>query len=223
MSGTEIAGGLPVELLRPQAARVTAVTQPVDARRHVEAELATREDRPGAAPHQLASLVARVRGDQLREPLEIGPRRREPLEHEPDPRLTHPEAALGVVVGKVRRGVERTLEIRDVVASELDEASACEPVERSHDTRGAEIHGPKPCGQVAVVLGVLRMRRPPVVEGALRVDDDRGDRASCPVGAPQVTRERLVRLGLEQHSERSVSVAFRARPTFRQLDSQVVE
>ena len=43
------------------------------------------------------------------------------------------------------------------------------------------------------------MRRPAVVEGALGVGDDRGDRRPRPFGAPRLVHERLVRLRREQH------------------------
>ena len=110
-----MARAVPIQLLRPQAFRVTSTVQPLDARRHVEPELATRENRAGTAPHQFATFVSLVRRDQLRQPLEISPRRREPLEHQPDSRLAHPQAALGVLVWKVWLGFERALQIRDIV------------------------------------------------------------------------------------------------------------
>jgi hypothetical protein len=67
---------LPVQVLRPEAVRLTSAVQPLDARRHVEPELATRENRAGAPPHQLATFVLPVRRDQLRQALEIRLRRR---------------------------------------------------------------------------------------------------------------------------------------------------
>ena len=97
----------PWRTLRPEAVLVALPLQPLDARRHVEPELATGEDRAGTAPHQLAALVPLVRRDQLGEPLEILLRRRRPLEHEPDPGLARPEAALGVLVGEVGRSLDR--------------------------------------------------------------------------------------------------------------------
>ena len=95
---------------RPSASRWPL--QPLDARRHVEPQLATRENRAGTAPHQLAPLISFVRGDQLRQALEIRLRRCEPLQHQPDSRLAPPEAALGVLGRKICRRLERALQIR---------------------------------------------------------------------------------------------------------------
>src|SRR5439155_9708097 len=44
---TEQAAASSGQLLRPQSFRVTSAVQPLDARRHVESELATRENRAG--------------------------------------------------------------------------------------------------------------------------------------------------------------------------------
>jgi len=112
---TEKAIASPGQLLRPQTVDVTSVVQPLDARRHAEPEHATRENRAGTAPHQVAAFVALVRCDQLRQPHEIGPGRSEPLQHEPDTRLAHPETALGVLVRKIWLSLDRTLQIRDIV------------------------------------------------------------------------------------------------------------
>src|SRR5438552_6699941 len=76
---TEIAPALPVQSLRPQAVRVTSGVQPLDARRHVEPELATGENRAGTAPRQFATFVSLVRRNQLRQPREIRLRRGQPL------------------------------------------------------------------------------------------------------------------------------------------------
>src|SRR5207247_4345498 len=76
---TEKSPGFAVQMLGPQAFRVTSAVQPFDAGRHVEAELATREDRAWAAPHQFAAFVSFVPRDQLRQPLEIRLRGCEPL------------------------------------------------------------------------------------------------------------------------------------------------
>src|SRR5207247_6978839 len=53
---TEVARAFPDQPLRPQAVRVALVAQPLDARSHVEPELATRATRPGTAIEQFATL-----------------------------------------------------------------------------------------------------------------------------------------------------------------------
>jgi hypothetical protein len=154
---------------------------------------------PGAAPRQLAALVLLVRGDQLAEPLEIGRRGGEPLQHEPDARLAHPEAALGIVVREVRPCLDRLLQVGDVVPSQLDEATPGEAVERIDDARAAEIHRSEARRRVGGLEHVQRMRRPAVVEPALRVGDDRGERRPRPPGARRLVSERLVRFGRVEH------------------------
>jgi len=168
-------------------------------RRHVESQLAARENRARTAPHELAPLISFVRRDQLRQALEVGLRGRESLEHEPDPGLAHPEAALGVVVREVGRTVERTLEIGHVVVPQLDGTPAREPVERGHHSGTSEIHSPESRSRIVVLSHVQRVHRPAVVERALGIGDDGGDRRPRPVGAPRLVRERLVRVRREQH------------------------
>src|SRR5436190_4722500 len=53
----EAAVAVPVQLLRPEAVGVTLPLQPLDARRDVEPELATREHRARASPHEIAPPV----------------------------------------------------------------------------------------------------------------------------------------------------------------------
>jgi hypothetical protein len=81
---------------------------------------------------------------------------------------------------------------------QLDEGAPLEAVERVHDPRTTEVDRPQPCTGQVVIL-VLRVHRPPVVEGILSVGNDRGDRGAGPLGPPWFVRERLVRFRREQH------------------------
>ena len=126
-------------------------------------------------------------------------RGRQAFEDEPDPDFPHPEAPLRVLVREVGRLGERPLEVRDVVALELDQATLLEPAECVHDSRAAEIDGPQPRLRRQVVVVVSRMRRPAVVEGLLGVGDDRPDRRAHPLDVPRLVRERLVDTRVVEH------------------------
>jgi hypothetical protein len=142
------------------------------------------EHRPGAAPHELAPLVFDVRADQRLEPVGILRRRREPLQHEPDARLAHPEAPLVVLVGPV--GLVRLLEVRNVVAAQLGKTAPLQRVERLHDTRTAEIDRAETARVVLGAFTVDRMRRPAVGERVLRVVDNRADRSPHTAHVPRL-------------------------------------
>ena len=64
---------------------------------------------PRTAHHHLAVFVLRVSRNQLGEAISVLLRWGEAVQHKPDPCFAHPQASLGVVIGKVRRGFERAL------------------------------------------------------------------------------------------------------------------
>ena len=99
---------------RPHPAAPAAIRRSGSRRARALGPSGSCRDCPTSAP----ALVPLVRGDQLGQPLQVGGRGREPLEHEPDSRLPHPEAALGVLVRKVRVGLERALQIGDETRAE---------------------------------------------------------------------------------------------------------
>jgi hypothetical protein len=86
-----------------------------------------------------------------------------------------------------------------MVASQLDKAAPHEAVERIHDPRTSEVHRPEPRCRVALLDDVPWMRRPTIVECALRVGNDRGNGRPRPFGVPGFVRERLVGIRLKQH------------------------
>ncbi len=159
-----------------------------------------REHRSGAAPHQLTARILRVRRDELRQPVGVLLRRREPLQHESNPRLAHPQAPLLVVVGKV--GLVRALEVRDVVAAELHEPPALQRVERPNDTGAAGIHRPKAMPVVALVDDVLRMGLPAIVESSVRVLGDLPNRCPDSIGVPAVLDQLFVDAWVVEHPRR---------------------
>ena len=198
-----------VEPLRPEVRlRIPLTAQPRGALApeleppRLTAELvhgAGGEHRAGAAPHQLAPLVAAVRADQRLEPIGVLRRRRQPLQHEPDPRLAHPEAPLVIVVGPV--GLVQPLERRDVVAAQLHQAASLQRTERLDDARSAEVDRAEAALVVTRALAVDRVSRPTVVECIFSVGDngaDRGTNANC---IPLIGDQRLVNGGIEEHRQ----------------------
>ena len=137
---------------------------------------------------------------RLRELLAVRSRGRQAFEDEPDPDFPYPEAPLRVLIREVGRLGERPLEVRDVVALELDEATLLEATEGVYDPRAAEIDAPQPRPRRQVVALVSRMRRPAVVEGLLGVGDDRPDRRAHPLDVPRLVRERLVHKRVVEHA-----------------------
>ena len=137
-------------------------------------------------------LVVRVGGDQLCEAIGVRARGCNPLEDEADPGFTEVQAQLVVVVGIV--GHVLPVEIRDVVALELDEPASLQSVEGADHARAAEIER---AGALRLVL-VLRMTRPAVVEGGFGLGDDLADRRLDRGRAPRLVEERLVALGIEE-------------------------
>jgi exodeoxyribonuclease VII large subunit len=201
MRGAEPAILSAVEVLFPQALRVALAAQPRRAflPQVVEPELPCGEHGAGAAPHHLAPRVAGVGRDQLHEDSAVLGRWRDALEHEPNPDLTHPEAPSGIVFRVVGRLGERALEVRDVVALELNQSALAESTERVDDARAAEVDG---AHSVLRVLGVcvLLMRRPPVVVGTLCVARNRANRLANMFDVPRLVGWRFVPCRRVQHS-----------------------
>jgi hypothetical protein len=137
-------------------------------------------------------LVVRVGGIQLCEAIGVRARGCNPLEDEADPGFTEVQAQLVVVVGIV--GQVLPVEIRDVVALELDEPASLQSVEGADHARAAEIER---AGALWLVL-VLRMTRPAVVKGGFGLGDDLADRRLDRARVPGLLEERLVALGIEK-------------------------
>ena len=97
-----------------------------------------------------------------------------------------------VVLGIV--GHVLLLQIRDVVALELDEPATLQLVEGVDDARAAEVEGAV-APRLVVVFGV---RRPPVIEGVLCFGDDLAERRLDRGSVPRLVEERLVALGIDE-------------------------
>jgi hypothetical protein len=97
-----------------------------------------------------------------------------------------------VVVGIV--GHVLPVEIRAVVALELDEPASLQSVEGADHAGAAEIER---AGAVRLVL-VLWMSGPAVVEGGFGLGDDLVDRGLDCSSVPGLVEERLVALGVEE-------------------------
>jgi hypothetical protein len=137
-------------------------------------------------------LVVRVVGDELCEAVRVPARGRDSLKDEADPGFTEVQAALVGVVGVVGHVV--LVEIRDVVAPELDEPATLQLVKGTDDSRSAGVQGvvgPR----FVLVLGV---RRPAVVEGGLSLGDDFPDRVLDRGSVPRLVDQGLVALGIEE-------------------------
>jgi len=119
----------------------------------------------------------------LRQPFDVRRRRRETLQHEADSDLAAPETPFAVLVWKIRF-VDRALEVRHPVAFRA------ESVQRRDSARAAEVE------RVGLdrrpLVGVQRMDDPAVVERALRIRHDRGDRRPRSLRVPRSLRELLV-------------------------------
>jgi hypothetical protein len=169
-------------------------------------QLGGREHGARTPPQQLAVLVVRVGGDQLREPIGVRLRGLEPLEHETDPCLPHEQARRVIVLRFVRDVV--LLEVRDVVALELAEPASLQLVEGADDTCAAHVDAAE-AHRLGLVLGV---RGPAVVERGLGVGDDLADRSLDRGRAPRLAEQLLVALVVEEHRRKVVtSPAPRAR------------
>ncbi len=101
-----------------------------------------------------------------------------------------------VVVGPIH--LVGLLEVRDVVAAELGEAAALQPVERLDDTRAAEIDRAETARVVVRTLAVDRMRRPAIVERIFGVPDNCADRTTNAHFIPRVVDERLMNGRIEE-------------------------
>ena len=67
-----------------------------------------------------------------------------------------------IVVGKV--GLVTALEVRDVIAAQLDQPSTLQRVERLNDPRAAKVDRAKAALFVILFVNVLGVGRPAVVE-----------------------------------------------------------
>ena len=118
VSWTEITAASPGELLRPQALCVAPAAQPLDARRQVKPELAHRRESCRGCPTSARSVrLARSRRSALTSVRDLPAEGASRCSTSRIP-VSAPEAALGVVVGKVQRNFERALEIENVITSE---------------------------------------------------------------------------------------------------------
>jgi hypothetical protein len=137
-------------------------------------------------------LVVRVVGDQFCESVGVRTRGCESLADEADAGFAEVQALLVVVLRKV--GYVLLLEIRDVVALELDERATLQLIEGADHARTAEIER----AVAPWLVLVFGMRRPAVIEGALCLGDDLADRGLDRGRVPRVIEKRLVALGIEE-------------------------
>ena len=137
-------------------------------------------------------LVVRVVGDQLCEPVGVRARGCDSLEDEADPGLTEVQAPLVIVLGIV--GHVLPVEIRDVVALELDEPATLQLVE------GAITPEPPR-------YSVRRRRGSSSSSGCTGQPSSNAASASATIsriaasiaaGVPGLLEERLVALGIEE-------------------------
>jgi len=136
-------------------------------------------------------VVVSVGGDQFRESVGVRARRCDSLEDETNAGLSEVQAPLVIVVGIV--GFVLPVEIRDVVAIELDEPPTLQHVESADHTRTAKVERAAP--RLVVVFG---MQRPTVVEGRLGLGDDLANRRLDRGSVPGLVEERFVALGVEE-------------------------
>jgi hypothetical protein len=103
-------------------------------------------------------------------------------------------------VGKI--GLVTLLEVRNVIAAQLEQPSTLQRVESLNDPRSAHVDRTKPALLVTVLVTVLRVSRPAIVERSLGVLDDLTDRGLDATRLPSVPGQPLVRIRLEEHRAR---------------------
>ena len=89
-----------------------------------------------------------------------------------------------VEAGKV--GLVHALEVGDVVAPQVGQATPLQRVERLDDTRAAQVDGAKTTLCLVPVVDVLGVGPPALVERLLRVFGDLPNRGASPVWIPVV-------------------------------------
>jgi hypothetical protein len=137
-------------------------------------------------------LVVRVVGDQFRESVSVRAGRCDSLEDDADPAFPEVESSLVIVVRIV--GDVHPVEIRRIVAFELDEPATPQLVEGLDHARAAEVER----AEVPRLGLVPRVRRPAVVERGLRLCDDLADGRLDRRSVPRRIAEGLVALGVEE-------------------------
>ena len=162
-------------------------------------QLAGSEHCPGAPPHELAALVACVRGNEFGQTVGVVCGWGKSLQDEADTGLTHPETPFLIEVWKVRLVCQ--LEVRDVVTAQFDKSPSLEVVESLHDARAPEVDRPI-AALVTVFVSVLGVDRPAIVECVLRIVDDLANCLADTLRIPSLLDEWLVSVCLEQHAAR---------------------
>ena len=149
----EAAARSPKEVLRPQAVSVALPLQPLDARRHVEPELAARENRARDCPSissqrsscSFAAISSDSRSRLACDGASLCNTSRIPVS--PDQRLRSASSS-----GKSGGASSECSRYGHVVPPEVDETSLGKAMERGHDPGTAEIHRPETRGRVVVLL-----------------------------------------------------------------------